>query len=575
MPFNLFSRKPADPVEELTQRLQKNPRDVVALMERSDIYMTRRDPQSALKDVERALQISLVEPKLDGETRAILLGKLYTIQSRALAGMGNWSGALVAADRALEQTPDDEGTLLQHGVVLRESGKLQEAIAEFDKVLALNKDSAYAYTARGIAYYSLEKHDNALADYDAAIALQKDYAVTWSNRGNVFLKRNDFAQAADNYRTAINLDRNLLQAYDNLAVALMELKQPDAAIKAINDGLSVHPNSAPLLTRAGEIYSTLKQYPQALNYLDQSLVAQPDHTDTLLMRGQIYYRLRNFPAAIADLEHAASREPDRAETYFNLSLVHFQAGNRAAAETTIGKVLVLTPDDEEAKQFLAKIQKGFPGNQHGLSAQAALAMGNDALAFSEWDRTIEEARKAGDNETASELLIMAGSHHIKRGQQATGDSYVRLGMDLAEQSHRLDLVAQANVELGYVAFSQQRLNEAKSHFLQVQELGEKINSKRYIHLGVGNVGAVLAAAKQNQQAIPLLEKARQIAREIGEKTEEANYCMNLGVIYLNIPDPFKAIAAFEQMQQLRAELGQPPDPKIAQMVDKIKAIMKP
>src|SRR5258708_20653254 len=121
MPLNVgfLSRKNSDPLNELNQKLQKNPRDVATLIERAEFFLARRDGASALQDVERGLQIALMEPRLQGDLRQITLGTLYLLQSRVCLVEEDQQGALAAVEKALEQNPDNLDAIVQRGRVLR------------------------------------------------------------------------------------------------------------------------------------------------------------------------------------------------------------------------------------------------------------------------------------------------------------------------------------------------------------------------------------------------------------------------------------------------------------------------
>ena len=103
-----------DPVAAATQRLEHNPRDVLALMDRAGAYLARRNADLALRDLDRGLQLVLPETGLKPETRAKLLARLYAMQSQALAvrgqalgQQGNLVGAVVDLERALRLNPSN------------------------------------------------------------------------------------------------------------------------------------------------------------------------------------------------------------------------------------------------------------------------------------------------------------------------------------------------------------------------------------------------------------------------------------------------------------------------------------
>src|SRR5258708_7907221 len=108
-----FGRRQPDPIAETTRRLEHNPRDVLALLDRGRAYLAQHNGAAAQQDAERALQLALLEPKLTGETRAELLVRLYTLHSHALAGKGDWAAAGESITKALAAAPRNVEALLQ------------------------------------------------------------------------------------------------------------------------------------------------------------------------------------------------------------------------------------------------------------------------------------------------------------------------------------------------------------------------------------------------------------------------------------------------------------------------------
>lgn len=79
-------RLPKIPDEDLatpSQRLAKNPRDVLALVGRAESYLHNGQPEQARQDIEQALQIVAEEPRLQGKLRENLQARLEELQARA------------------------------------------------------------------------------------------------------------------------------------------------------------------------------------------------------------------------------------------------------------------------------------------------------------------------------------------------------------------------------------------------------------------------------------------------------------------------------------------------------------
>ena len=138
MPFKLWPPRRTDPVSEANKRLEENPRDVFALMDRAEAFLGRRDAKSALRDIERGLQIALLEPKLRGDARSVLLSRLYTMQSRAFLGLGDHAKSIRDCRQALELNPYHFAAASGMGQAYLKLGNPVSALESFRRALRLN-----------------------------------------------------------------------------------------------------------------------------------------------------------------------------------------------------------------------------------------------------------------------------------------------------------------------------------------------------------------------------------------------------------------------------------------------------
>ena len=459
-----------DPIAAATRRLAQNPRDVLALIDRAEAFMARHEAAAALEDAELCLRIALAEPKLQGELRGILLARLYTLHSRALGGLGDWARALAPAEQALRERPNDVDALVQRGRIRREMGNPQGALQDFEAALRLDGRSTTAYVGRGLARYAMQDYAGALADYDQALGIDQTLAVAWSNRGNAYLRLNNLAQAESDYRTALDLDPFLVRAYDALAEVLARRKALDEALSVITRGLEQYPHDADLLLRAAAIYDERHQLPEALDALNLAVQHAPDNAPAYALRGQVHGRSGDYPAAIADLSRAVQLNPADAETHFNLALAHWYADNPRAALESLDRVLELERDDVEARAWHDRIMRAVQPSQ----AEEYLARGEVDRALAEWERELDAARQAGDREGEIELLLRSGSHYVNAGQARKGEEHLRAAFDLARQTGNPRAEAQAHVELAYIAYARQDVQQAVEHFDQVLQIGRAL-----------------------------------------------------------------------------------------------------
>jgi tetratricopeptide (TPR) repeat protein len=557
----------SDPISDATQRLERNPHDVLALIDRANAFLEQRNAKAALCDIERSLELALMEPRLEGEIRSVLLAKLYTMQSRALAGLDDWATALLATEQAIREKVDSIDAIVQRGRCRRELGDLQGAFKDFDQALALNKYSAAAYVGRGISHYMTKDYQGAIADYDQAISLNETLAVAWSNRGNTYFALQDYQKAEQDCRTALKLDPRLIRAYEIISHIYQQQSRHSEALRILTEGLKHQPDEIRLLIQVVRIYSDREDLSEALSAANKILQQTTDRGEAYALRGQIHVRLGNHTAAIEDLERAIELEPTSVESHFNLALAYLCSENLAAAIDSLEYGLKLDPNDGQVCALYERLI------HEQSTAEIYRAMGKYEAALKEWEQEIVAARKSRYFHKETSLLILAGSYYVKIGQHKKGVEHLWHGLRQAQRIGNRRLEAQANVELGYVAYEYTQPDKALECFQKVIHIGREIGDQHYEHIGLGNVGGMLAKTDRWKEGIDMLKEACKIAHEVGETRDEAIHCRNLGTVLVDHLRPLEGLEALERVQQIYQEEGLPNDETVDKLVHGIREIL--
>lgn len=116
-------------------------------------------------------------------------------------------------------TPEDFESHVSRALALFDSGKYDDALAEFEAALRIEPGSALVHNKMGVIY--AERRDLARAEHEFRKAIECDdkHAPAYSNLGNIFLERGELDRAIAAYEEAIALDPHHAPAYHNLAIA--------------------------------------------------------------------------------------------------------------------------------------------------------------------------------------------------------------------------------------------------------------------------------------------------------------------------------------------------------------------
>jgi len=559
------------PVEEATRRLERNPRDVLARLDRAEAFLAEQSADSALADVQRGRKVVEEDAQLQPDVRDILLVRLATLESRALAAGGHWFNAATAITAALDKRPADIEALVQRGRVRLALNEFAGALHDLDRALALDNRHAPAYFIRGQVKHAQNDLAGAVSDYDEALKLNETLAPAWNKRGQARQALGQLAEAEADYGVALRLDATLRDPYFNLTPLLQARGALDEAVWIIATGLKHHPADLDLQMQQAQVWLAQKRLPEALALLNTLLHQTPNHVAGLVLRGQTFSQANHPLDAVADFERAVALEPQVAAHHFQLAQAHFQATNWEAALEAVERGLQLQPDHPEA---LALRQQLKPPEKRVSRAEAYAARGEYPQAFAEWEQDLAEARAEQNISAEASVFIRAGAGHLKAGQAKQGKDYILKGLNLARQHQLRALEAQAQIELSSFDLAAQDFHLAADRFKEVLLIGRELGDRHYEHLGLGNLGAVYAVKLGKRDGVEMLKQAQAIAAQLGDAHEEANHWRNLGLAYLNPPDPHNALEALERSLKLQRTAGVPLDTKVYGLTQELRRLLK-
>jgi tetratricopeptide (TPR) repeat protein len=105
-----------------------------------------------------------------------------------------------------ESVQETVRTHLDHGRACLDTGKYDDAIADYTKAIALDPNVALAYTNRGLAYYRKGEYERAIADHSKAIAIDPNHANAYYNRGVAYEQKGDKDQAIADYDKVLEIN---------------------------------------------------------------------------------------------------------------------------------------------------------------------------------------------------------------------------------------------------------------------------------------------------------------------------------------------------------------------------------
>jgi predicted TPR repeat methyltransferase len=193
-----------------------------------------------------------------------------------------------------------------HGNVLRELGRREDALAAYDTALCIRPDYADAYSNRGNVLKEFGRLDDALAAYDAALHVQPDRAEAYCNRGGVLKDLGHLDDALNACNVALCIKPDFAEAHSVRGNVLKEIGRLDDALAACDAALRIKPDFAEAHTVRGNVLRELGRLVNSVSAYDTALCIKPDFALAHLMRGSSLADLRRPYDALAAYTIAAA-----------------------------------------------------------------------------------------------------------------------------------------------------------------------------------------------------------------------------------------------------------------------------
>jgi tetratricopeptide (TPR) repeat protein len=105
-----------------------------------------------------------------------------------------------------------------------------------------------------------------------------------------------------------------------------------------------------------------KYFPLSISALENVTLLAPTDAKTYYLIGKYYQATNNFPASITAYQKAIELKSNYDHAYFSLAQIQFEQKDYATAKINFEKALNYAPKNEEAKDYLNKLQLLLPQN---------------------------------------------------------------------------------------------------------------------------------------------------------------------------------------------------------------------
>jgi tetratricopeptide (TPR) repeat protein len=194
--------------------------------------------------------------------------------------------------------------------LLTKSGRQEEVAEVYRQAIARveeSPDDSQVRIYRGTLHRDSGSLDEAIADYSWIIAKDPKLAEAWDLRGNCYLRKGEFAKGAEDYSQVIKLQPDRWEAWNGRAAAYFHLQRWDRSVADYSKAIELAPEVHTNWLHRGHCYLQLAQWDKAAADFTTVTEGWPDDSGSWYLRGLAHAQLNQPEKAIADLRQAITR----------------------------------------------------------------------------------------------------------------------------------------------------------------------------------------------------------------------------------------------------------------------------
>ncbi len=237
------------------------------------------------------------------------------------------------------------------------------ALNEVNAAIALNSNNANAYFLKGITIYKqavLEELINAFLDLLAENSDSKKRAAKSDPRqliSDPVKRQKVYSDMADAFGAAVRVRPDFMEATFNLALTYHEMGNLEEAERYYLRTLQINPSLVRAHLKLAKLYAETGRKEQALEQYRRLFFIEPALFVSNPTLGPEFHYINIFKKFRAELERDIKNEPNNPKNNLVMAKIFQAQGQYGKAANLARKVLTFSPNNQEAKKILAKIEK--------------------------------------------------------------------------------------------------------------------------------------------------------------------------------------------------------------------------
>mgnify|MGYP006353693403 FL=1 len=294
------------------------------------------------------------------------LSEPYLLRAIAKIQLGDYIGAELDCNAAIERNPFQPGAYYTRGFIYRQTNQLEKASRDFSEALVFAPENRTYIAVRADVLAELKQYNLALQDINHLLHRDPQSAALHFEKGSICLRSNDTLCALNAFIQATEYDSQNPANWSALGlVQLMQDNQEDA-LTSLSKSIEHGSKWAGDYINRGIIYYRKHNYRSALSDYDKAIALSPRDAQCYYNRGVLRQELGDYNRALEDFTQAINFAPDQIEIYYQRGMVQLQLRQWREALEDFNIIIKRYP------YFLPA---------YYLAAQAETSLGHEKAAF--------------------------------------------------------------------------------------------------------------------------------------------------------------------------------------------------
>jgi tetratricopeptide (TPR) repeat protein len=257
-----------------------------------------------------------------------------------------WENGITLWEHAVELTlgMDNYSAHVGLGQILRQQGRLDEAVAHFTEAVRIRPGSPEAHRNLWLALSDQGKFDEAVASLSEAVRLDPGRADNQAELGFALTRLGKTEEAIPHYLEALRLKPDSAEVHNALGCALSGGGKTVEGIQHFREAIRLKPDFAEAHFNLGLSLRSQGQAVEASSQFSDTVRLRPDHPEAQNALGSALAAQGKVGDAITHYREALRLSPEYAEAHSNLGLALANQGNKEEALSHFSETVRLRPN---------------------------------------------------------------------------------------------------------------------------------------------------------------------------------------------------------------------------------------